>query len=179
MTAKILALTKVCSQSSWIFVTSGGICWNVGVNLRKGEHLLFWTKISVHKNKACGTRYFSHPDRFDPDRWDRSVNKKRLPGSAFASMPFGFGTRRCIGKHIAEYSMQALVSQLLGQCEMTSTDGQDVKYIMKLIGVPDRNLDIEFRFFWQKKQLYKTWPNSYFIDLWNIFKTWYKLIPTM
>ena len=137
--------------------------------------VLFWTKISVHKNKACPHRYFSHPDRFDPDRWDRSVNKKRLPGSAFASMPFGFGARRCIGKHIAEYSMQALVSQLLDQCEMTSTDGQDVKYIMKLIGVPDRNLDIAFRFFWPKKSCTKL--DLTFIDLWNI--TYYKLIPAI
>ena len=34
------------AQSSWIFVTSRGICQSVvGVSLRKGDHFPFWTKM--------------------------------------------------------------------------------------------------------------------------------------
>ena len=46
--------------------------------------------------------WFDNPEVFDPYRWmkeDRGVGR-------FASMPFGFGARMCIGKRIAELQMK-------------------------------------------------------------------------
>ena len=57
-------------------------------------------------------RYFTDPDTFDPDRWDRSA-RVRKPGSGFAVLPFGFGARRCIGKAIAEEAMHQLISGMV------------------------------------------------------------------
>ena len=57
-------------------------------------------------------RYFTDPDAFDPDRWDRSA-RVRKPGSGFAVLPFGFGARRCIGKAIAEEAMHQLISGMV------------------------------------------------------------------
>ena len=39
------------------------------------------------------TRYFSNPEEYNPDRWDRDL-KEHHP---FASLPFGFGPRACYG----------------------------------------------------------------------------------
>ena len=99
-------------------------------------------------------RFFPDPDRFHPDRWDRELSA-RLPGSAFAVLPFGFGPRRCIGKTIADYSMEALIVDLLSQCKMTSHG--EVNYVMRLIGVPDRKIPISFKFF---RGHYSQGPNN-------------------
>ena len=37
-------------------MTSRGICQNVGMSLRKGEHFPFLDKNGAHKNKACPKR---------------------------------------------------------------------------------------------------------------------------
>ena len=39
---------------------------------------------------------FPEPERFLPERWNRE-NKDTLP-NMFASLPFGFGTRMCLGE---------------------------------------------------------------------------------
>ena len=39
---------------------------------------------------------FPEPERFLPERWSRE-NKDKLP-NMFASLPFGFGTRMCVGE---------------------------------------------------------------------------------
>lgn len=43
-------------------------------------------------------RFFEHPDRFNPERWDNSF-EQRLPKGVY--FPFGDGPRSCIGKGFA------------------------------------------------------------------------------
>lgn len=38
---------------------------------------------------------FPEPDKYLPDRWSRD---SKDPPNVFASLPFGFGTRMCVGK---------------------------------------------------------------------------------
>jgi len=46
---------------------------------------------------ACrNEQLFEKADEFIPERWDRSVH--RHTKKPFASLPFGFGTRACLGK---------------------------------------------------------------------------------
>lgn len=48
---------------------------------------------------ACrNEQLFERADEFLPERWDRSVNGHTK--KPFASLPFGFGTRACLGKPI-------------------------------------------------------------------------------
>jgi len=51
-------------------------------------------------------RYWEDPEVFDPDRWDRDVDRPR-----FAYFPFGGGPRHCIGKHLARLEAKLIVAR--------------------------------------------------------------------
>lgn len=53
---------------------------------------------------------FPEPDRFIPERWTRE--KHRQTPLAFSVIPFGFGTRMCIGRHAKGALMNVAMSQL-------------------------------------------------------------------
>ena len=48
---------------------------------------------------ACRSEaYFERANEFLPERWLREENNGTLKHHPFASLPFGYGTRSCIGK---------------------------------------------------------------------------------
>jgi len=55
------------------------------------------------------SQYFPEPERFLPERWSRE-NKDTLP-NMFASLPFGFGTRMCLGERWGSGPANDLSSQ--------------------------------------------------------------------
>lgn len=57
-------------------------------------------------------RYFSTPERFQPERWLDGL-ARRLP--RFAYFPFGGGARVCIGNHFAAMEAQLLLASLIQQ----------------------------------------------------------------
>ena len=49
---------------------------------------------------------FSQPDDFNPDRWlAKDVSK-------FASLPFSFGARACIGRRVADLEMRITLAHV-------------------------------------------------------------------
>lgn len=57
---------------------------------------------------------FENPNQFNPDRWDPEVtDKERLKLMETCYMPFGLGTRTCIGKNISIMEMTKLIPQLV------------------------------------------------------------------
>jgi len=51
-------------------------------------------------------RYWENPERFEPERWNRDVERP-----SFAYFPFGGGPRHCIGKHLALLEAQLIVAR--------------------------------------------------------------------
>lgn len=66
----------------------------------------------IHKNPEA----FPNPDRFDPQRF---IDKKP---SSFAWIPFGGGTRRCVGAAFANMEMDVVLRTLLREFTFATTD---------------------------------------------------------
>lgn len=58
-------------------------------------------------------KYFNNPNDFIPDRWKRSKNNKYNGViEPFATLPYGFGTRSCIGQRMAHTQMCLILSEV-------------------------------------------------------------------
>lgn len=50
-------------------------------------------------------KMFPNPEQFEPERWMRDA-KEKSDINSFASQPFGYGARSCVGKRISEAELQ-------------------------------------------------------------------------
>jgi len=58
-------------------------------------------------------KYFTNSNEFKPDRWDRLKNNKYNGViEPFATLPYGFGARSCIGQKIAHTQMCLAISEV-------------------------------------------------------------------
>jgi cytochrome P450 len=65
-------------------------------------------------------RFWSEPERFNPDRWDADLAAK-LP--KFAYLPFGGGPRVCIGNAFATMEMQLVAATLVQRFRFAPVEG--------------------------------------------------------
>jgi cytochrome P450 len=70
-----------------------------GYTIPRGADIVLWAYHTHHD-----ARWFPEPERFDPERF-APARRKQLPSCAY--IPFGAGTRTCIGKQFA--MMEALL----------------------------------------------------------------------
>ncbi len=70
-------------------------------------------------------RWFPDPDRFDPDRWEKSQEGER---PKFAFFPFGGGARTCIGEQFAWMEGVLLLATLGRRWRMTLDPRQHVAW---------------------------------------------------
>lgn len=57
--------------------------------------------------------YFIAPNEFRPDRWNRQPNNKYSGViEPFATIPYGFGARSCIGQKMAHSQMCLTISEV-------------------------------------------------------------------
>ncbi|XP_059608811.1 cytochrome P450 CYP12A2-like [Phlebotomus argentipes] len=57
-------------------------------------------------------KYFPQPNSFLPERWLRS-EEKHENYNPFSYLPFGFGSRNCVGRRFAEMEIESLVTRLV------------------------------------------------------------------
>ena len=90
---------------------------------------------------------FENPEMFDPSRWIRNPSTKKPRGvsSAFASLPFGFGSRSCIGKKLAENDMDYFIKLFCENFEVDVLNEEPVKMKMKMVGMPDTKIDFRLK----------------------------------
>jgi len=84
---------------------------------------------------------FDDPLEYKPERWLRD-DMHKSPYHAFASLPFGFGTRMCLGRRVAELEMHLLLSQVSQNFWIESLN--EVQAVITSLLVP--NKDVELRF---------------------------------
>ncbi|KAJ3363767.1 hypothetical protein GGF31_000701 [Allomyces arbusculus] len=78
-----------------------------GYAIPQGTAMLLASQTIAHSPK-----YFADPETFNPDRWD---TKDIHP---FASLPFGFGSRMCVGRRVSEMEMTVFLAHLLRRFEI-------------------------------------------------------------
>ncbi|KAK4886796.1 hypothetical protein RN001_003067 [Aquatica leii] len=78
----------------------------MGYNIPKGTQVVF-------PNLVTGVmkEYVSTPDEFIPERWiNKNGDYKIHP---FASLPYGYGARMCLGRRFADLEIQVLLAKLI------------------------------------------------------------------
>ena len=62
--------------------------------------------------------------------------------ASYGSLPFGHGVRRCIGMKIVKHQMTYFLARLLENFTFKSENEEEVRYQMRLVGIPDRPIQI-------------------------------------
>ncbi|XP_068628185.1 cytochrome P450 CYP12A2-like [Battus philenor] len=82
----------------------------LGYNIPKHTFMTF-----AHQYTAMMDCHYPRPYDYIPERWIADKDDPLYHGNAhpFAFSPFGFGTRSCIGRRIAELEMETFVARLI------------------------------------------------------------------
>ncbi|XP_015983171.2 25-hydroxyvitamin D-1 alpha hydroxylase, mitochondrial isoform X1 [Rousettus aegyptiacus] len=84
---------------------------------------------------------FPEPNAFRPARW---LGEDQAP-HPFASLPFGFGKRSCIGRRLAELELQMALAQILTHFEVQPEPGAaPIRPMTRTVLVPERSINLQF-----------------------------------
>lgn len=92
-------------------------------------------------------RVFKNAEEFKPDRWLRNKEQSGKfidSKEVFSSIPFGFGTRMCLGRRIAELELHLLLARIVQEFEIRYPPGEIVKPTSRGITIPDKALRVKF-----------------------------------
>ncbi|KAL9970165.1 hypothetical protein ACROYT_G022493 [Oculina patagonica] len=89
---------------------------------------------------------FEDAEDFKPERWLRNKHKNHSMEAPdpFASIPFGFGTRMCIGRRVAELELHLLLARIVQQFEIQYPPDEVVEPLMRGTTIPDRPVRVKF-----------------------------------
>ncbi|XP_025833089.1 cytochrome P450 315a1, mitochondrial [Agrilus planipennis] len=84
---------------------------------------------------------FENPQLFIPERWSRdSNNNNNLVSMQQSTLPFGFGSRSCIGKKVAEMQLQKTIGKIVHSFDMDVVNKDEIQMILKMVAVPSNHL---------------------------------------
>lgn len=131
--------TKVLTESmrvyppAWILVRQAANDVSLGgYSVPRGSSLVL-SQYVVHHDP----RFFSEPERFDPDRWTPEM-KAALP--KFAYFPFGGGARSCIGEPFAWMEGVLLLAAISRKWRMSQAPGNRVEMLPRITLRPKHGL---------------------------------------
>ncbi|KAK8738178.1 hypothetical protein OTU49_004086 [Cherax quadricarinatus] len=84
---------------------------------------------------------FPRAKEFIPERWLR--HKPLGPIHPYASLPFGTGTRMCIGRRIAEQEMYTFLARVMHRFNV-DYKYEDIDLVSKLVYMPSKPLKFSF-----------------------------------
>ncbi|KAK7086328.1 hypothetical protein SK128_002127 [Halocaridina rubra] len=99
--------------------------------------------IAITLNMFIGhdEKYFPRAKEFIPERWLR--HKPLGPMHPYASLPFGLGTRMCIGRRIAEQEMYTLLTRIMQRYHV-DYKYKDMDVVTRMVFVPSEPLKFSF-----------------------------------
>ncbi|XP_037515613.1 cholesterol side-chain cleavage enzyme, mitochondrial-like [Rhipicephalus sanguineus] len=86
---------------------------------------------------------FGSPELFIPERWLKS-NKDIWHHESYASLPFSYGPRMCLGRRMAELQICLFMVKVLLRYEL-HYDKEDVDIHGRLVYEPKTPVDIVFK----------------------------------
>ena len=92
-------------------------------------------------SSSCPSQ-FDDPQVFRPERWLRG-HARHHQAHAFSYIPFGHGSRMCIGRRFAELELSILVIRAL-QAFRLSYSGSEVGWVLAFTSKPDKMVNIKF-----------------------------------
>ncbi|XP_030641592.1 cytochrome P450 [Chanos chanos] len=96
-----------------------------------------------HYAVSYDEKMFPEPHAFQPERWLRG--QRQAGQHPFASVPFGFGIRACLGRRVAELEMYLLLSRLMKQYKVRpDPSGKTVEPITRTVLVPATPINLQF-----------------------------------
>jgi len=101
-----------------------------GVRLSPGAEVI----VSPHA-MHFDSRFYDHPDRFDPDRW-ASERAKDVPRGAF--IPFGAGAHQCIGNSFALAEVAIVVATIVAKWRLVPVADTPVRVKYTTTAYPSR-----------------------------------------
>ncbi|CAG9762905.1 unnamed protein product [Ceutorhynchus assimilis] len=78
----------------------------LGYKVPKGVQVVFPTLIT-----GSMSEYVTKPQEFKPERWLKSNIEEKI--HPFASLPYGYGARMCLGRRFADLEIQVLLAKLI------------------------------------------------------------------
>ncbi|CAG9831253.1 unnamed protein product [Diabrotica balteata] len=97
--------------------------------------------MSIHTS-GRDPKYFKNPEVFLPERWSR--DKGSDLSLQQASLPFGIGSRSCIGRKIAETQLQMTISKIVQKFEFIIINESEIEDILKMVTIPSKPLRLVF-----------------------------------
>ncbi|XP_033113129.1 cytochrome P450 27C1-like [Anneissia japonica] len=107
-----------------------------GFNIPKGTNILM-ANYAMSRNEEN----FEDANEFKPERWLRG-NESKI--NKFASLPFGYGTRMCIGKRLAEMEVKISISKICQRFLLKSTDDKELVGNLRGLLTPEKNIPVRF-----------------------------------
>jgi cytochrome P450 len=93
--------------------------YSIGEYAIAPRSMIFMSPFVMHRDP----RFFTEPDRFNPDRWTAEFEAS-LP--KFAYFPFGGGSRQCIGEHFAWMEAVLVLATVAQRWRLQLVPGQRI-----------------------------------------------------
>ncbi|XP_063927892.1 probable cytochrome P450 301a1, mitochondrial isoform X2 [Zophobas morio] len=103
-------------------------------HIPRGTYLLMVTSLSSWREE-----YFEDAHKFMPERWMSPLDEMQ----SFASIPFGYGAKACLGKELAEMQIGILITKILRSFKIEYLYG-DINSTNKLWAAPNKKLRFRF-----------------------------------
>lgn len=88
-------------------------------------------------------RYFKNAKQFNPKRWLNNSDHNDLVADPFASIPFGYGIRNCVGRRLAEQKIYVVIIKLIKNFRFEYLGEAEYKTKHRLIAVPVDDLKVK------------------------------------